>query len=200
MVSAADPAEPTLYFAYDQHKHSRMTLMVRSSVPPSTLLPSLRAAARSAHPDLAFVDVTTSDEQMHRSLASQRMYAEVAGLLGVLGLAVAVVGLFGLLSYSVSLRVREFGIRMAIGAHPDDVLRLVLRQGLGLVALGVALGMLGALGMTRLLQSLLVGVDANDPFTFAIVSSILTFVALVACYLPAQRASQLDPLVALRQS
>jgi predicted permease len=200
MVSAADLAEPTLYFAYDQHKHSRMTLMVRSSVPPSTLLPSLRAAARSAHPDLAFVDVTTSDEQMHRSLAAQRMYAEIAGLLGVLGLAVAVVGLFGLLSYSVSLRVREFGIRMAVGAHSDDVLRLVLRQGLSLVAAGVALGMLGALALSRLLQSLLVGVDANDPFSFAIVSSILTLVALVACYLPAQRASQLDPLAALRQS
>ncbi|MFY9819740.1 MAG: ABC transporter permease [Thermoanaerobaculia bacterium] len=200
MVSAADPAEPTLYFAYDQHKHSRMTLVVRSQVPPSTLLPSLRAAARSAHPDLAFVDVTTSDEQLRRSLAPQRMYAEVAGLLGVLGLAVAVVGLFGLLSYSVSLRIREFGIRMAIGAHPDDLLRLVLRQGLSLVALGVVLGMLGALGVSRLLQSLLVGVDANDPFTFAIVSSILTFVALVACYLPAQRASQLDPLTALRQT
>ncbi|HEV7505938.1 MAG TPA: FtsX-like permease family protein [Thermoanaerobaculia bacterium] len=200
MVSAADPAEPTLYFAYDQHKHSRMTLMVRSSLPPSTLLPALRAAARSAHPDPAFVDVTTSDEQMHRSLAGQRMYAEIAGLLGLLGLTVAVIGLFGLLSYSVSLRVREFGIRMAIGAHPDDVLRLVLRQGLSLVAAGVVLGMLGALGLSRLLQSLLVGVDANDPFTFAIVSSILTFVALVACYLPAQRASQLDPLAALRQT
>jgi putative ABC transport system permease protein len=200
MVSAADPAEPTLYFAYDQHKHSRMTLVVRSSVPPSTLLPELRAAARSAHPDLAFVDVTTSDEQMHRSLASQHMYAEIAGLLGLLGLTVAVIGLFGLLSYSVSLRVREFGIRMAIGAHPDDVLRLVLRQGLGLVAAGVLLGMLGALGLSRLLQGLLVGVDANDPFTFAAVSSILTLVALVACYLPAHRASQLDPLAALRQS
>lgn len=200
MVSAADPAEPTLYFAYDQHKHARMTLVVRSSVPPATLLPALRAAARSAHPDLAFVDVTTSDEQMRRSLSGQRMYAEIAGLLGVLGLAVAVVGLFGLLSYSVSLRVREFGIRMAIGARPDDVLRLVLVQGLSLVAAGVVLGMLGALGLSRLLQSLLVGVDANDPFTFAVVSSILTFVALVACYLPAQRASQLDPLTALRQS
>jgi predicted permease len=200
MVSAADPAEPTLYFAYDQHKHARMTLVVRSSLPPSTLLPSLRAAARSANPDLAFVDVTTSNEQLQRSLAGQRMYAEIAGLLGVLGLAVAVVGLFGLLSYSVSLRVREFGIRMAVGAHRDDVLRLVLRQGLGLVAAGVGLGMLGALGLSRLLQSLLVGVDANDPFTFAIVSLVLAFVALVACYLPAQRASQLDPLAALRQT
>ncbi|MEA2601027.1 MAG: hypothetical protein QOF89_2019 [Acidobacteriota bacterium] len=198
MVSAADAPEPTLYFAYDQHKHARMTLVVRSTVPPSKLLPSLRSAARSAHPDLAFVDVTTSGEQLQRSLSPQRMYAEVAGLLGLLGLGVAVIGLFGLLSYTVSLRVREFGIRMAIGAHPDDVLRLVLQQGLGLVAAGVALGMLGALAMARLLQSLLYGVAANDPFTFAIVASILTFVALFACYLPAQRASQLDPLAALR--
>jgi ABC-type antimicrobial peptide transport system permease subunit len=113
---------------------------------------------------------------------------------------VAVIGLFGLLSYTVSLRVREFGIRMAIGAHPDDVLRLVLQQGLTLVAAGVAVGMLGALAMARLLQSLLFGVAANDPFTFTIVASILTFVALVACYLPAQRASQLDPLAALRET
>ncbi|HEX4959389.1 MAG TPA: ADOP family duplicated permease [Thermoanaerobaculia bacterium] len=200
MVSAVDLPEPTLYFAYDQHKHSRMTLVVRAAVPPSSLLPSLRAAARSAHPDLAFVDVTTSDEQMQRSLFPQRMYAEIAGLLGFLGLIVAVVGLFGLLSYTVSLRVRELGIRMAIGAHPDDVLRLVLRQGLGLAAAGVMLGILGALALTHLLRSLLVGVDANDPFTFAIVASILAFVALCACYLPAQRASQLDPLAALRQT
>lgn len=169
-------------------------------MPASTLLPLLRTAARSAHPDLAFVDVTTSGEQLHRSLFPQRMYAEIAGLLGLLGLAVAVIGLFGLLSYTVSLRVRELGIRMAVGAHPDDVLRLVLRQGLGLVAAGVALGMVGALAMTRLLQSLLYGVAANDPFTFAIVASILTFVALFACYLPAQRASQLDPLAALRET
>jgi putative ABC transport system permease protein len=200
MVSATEAPAPTLYFAYDQHKHSRMTLVVRSTVPPSTLLPSLRSAARSAHPDLAFVDVTTSGEQLQRSLSAQRMYAEIAGLLGLLGLGVAVIGLFGLLSYTVSLRVREFGIRMAIGAHPDDVLRLVLRQGLGLVAAGVALGMLGALAMTRLLQSLLYGVAANDPFTFGVVASILTFVALFACYLPAQRASQLDPLAALRET
>ena len=200
MVSVADAPEPTLYFAYDQHKHSRMTLVVRSTVPPSTLLPALRSAARSAHPDLAFVDVTTSGEQMQRSLSPQHMYAEIAGLLGLLGLAVAVIGLFGLLSYTVSLRVRELGIRMAIGAHPDDVLRLVLRQGLVLAASGVALGMLGALALAHLLQSLLYGVAANDPFTFTIVAAILTFMALCACYLPAQRASQLDPLAALRET
>ena len=200
MTSATEAPAPTLYFAYDQHKHARMTLVVRSTVPPAKLLPLLRAAAHSAHPDLAFIDVTTSGEQLHRSLSAQRMYAEIAGLLGLLGLGVAVIGLFGLLSYTVSLRVRELGIRLAIGAHPDDVLRLVLRQGLGLVAAGVALGMLGALAMTRLLQSLLYGVAANDPFTFGIVASILTFVALFACYLPAQRASQLDPLAALRQT
>ena len=200
MTSVVTPPEPAIYYVYDQHRHSRMTLVVRTAVPPSTLLPSLRAAARSAHPDLAFVDVTTSDEQMRRSLGEQRMYAEIASLLGLLGLAVAVLGLFGLLSYTVSLRVREFGIRMAIGAHPDDVLKLVLRQGLGLVAAGVILGLAGALALTRLLRGLLFGVAADDPTTFGIVAAILTFVALLACYLPAQRASQLDPLSALRRT
>jgi putative ABC transport system permease protein len=136
---------------------------------------------------------------MGRSLAQQRMHAEIASFFGLMGLAVSVVGLFGLLSYTVSLRVREFGIRMAIGARPGNLEALVLRQGMVLAATGLALGLLGALGLIRLLQSLLFGVVATDPLSFLGVAAGLVVVTLAACYLPAHRAAQLDPLEALRR-
>jgi putative ABC transport system permease protein len=198
--SVVEPAGPVVYLSVEQRSHSRLTLIVRSTASPASVAPGLRRALRAAHPDLTIVDLITGSEQMGRSLAQQRMHAEVAGLFGLLGLGVSVVGLFGLLSYTVSLRVREFGIRMAIGANPANVERLVLRQGMGLVAIGLVLGLAGALGLTRLLKSLLFGVAADDPITFVAVAVGLTLVTLVACYLPAHRAAQLDPLAALREA
>jgi predicted permease len=192
------PAGPALYVPATQRAHTRLTLILRTAGTPASLVPDLRRAVQAAHPDLTIVDLVTGGEQLRRTLAEQRMYAEIAGLFGILGLGVSVVGLFGLLSYTVSLRVREFGIRMAIGAQPANVELLVLRQGMGLVAIGLALGLAGALGVTRLLGGLLYGVAANDPVTFAGVSLGLMMVTLFACYLPAHRASQLDPLEALR--
>ena len=200
VTSAIDPPGPALYFSVSQRSYPRLTLLVRAaaSASPASLAPDLRRAVLAAHPDLSIVDLVSGGEQIRRSLSQQRMHAEIAGLFGLLGLGVSVVGLFGLLSYTVSLRVREFGIRMAVGAHPTDVKSLVLRQGMGLVAIGLALGLAGALGLTRLLESLLYGVAANDPYTFAGVAAGLTLVTLLACYLPAHRAAQLDPLEALR--
>lgn len=201
VTSALEPAGPVLYFPVAQRSHSRLTLIVRtaaSAASPASLVPSLRQAVQAAHPDLSIIDLVTGREQMRRSLADQRMHAEIAGLFGLLGLGVSVVGLFGLLSYTVSLRVREFGIRMAVGAHPKDLERLVLSQGMGLVAVGLVLGLAGALGLTRLLKSLLYGVAANDPYTFGGVAVGLVLVTLFACYLPAHRAARLDPLEALR--
>jgi predicted permease len=198
IASVVEPPGPVVYFPYGQKIHPRMTLLVRSALPPGALSPVLRDAVRSAHPDVTILDMASLPEQIERSLAAQRMYAEVAGLFGLLGLGVAVLGLFGLLSYTVSLRVREFGIRMAIGARPGDVLELVLRQGMGLVAAGVLLGVAGALGVTRLLKALLFGVEATDPLLFVAVPAGLALVALLACWLPARRAARLDPLVALK--
>ncbi|HYO15125.1 MAG TPA: FtsX-like permease family protein, partial [Thermoanaerobaculia bacterium] len=198
LASVVEPPGPVVYLPYGQKSHPRMTLLVRSALPPGALSPVLREALRSAHPDVTILEMASLPEQIERSLAAQRMYAEVAGLFGLLGLGVAVLGLFGLLSYTVSLRVHEFGIRMAIGARRGDVLGLVLRQGMGLVAAGVLLGMAGALGVTRLLKALLFGVEATDPLTFVAVPAVLALVALLACWLPARRAARLDPLVALK--
>ncbi|HEV8582235.1 MAG TPA: ADOP family duplicated permease [Thermoanaerobaculia bacterium] len=200
VATVVETPGPLLYLPLEQRSHARLTLIVRTAAPPASLAPGLRRALRAAHPDLSVVDVVTCGEQMRRSLAQQRMHAEVAGLFALLGLGVAVVGLFGLLSYTVSLRVREFGIRIAIGANPANVELLVLRQGMGLVAVGLVLGLAGALALTRLLKSLLFGVAANDPVTFVAVAAGLTLVTLVACYLPAHRAAQLDPLAALREA
>jgi len=197
-ASVVEPPGPVVYFSIEQRFHSRLTLVIRTAASPAGLAPGLRRALRAAHPDLSIVDLVTCGEQMRRSLAQQRMHAEIAGLFGLLGLGVSVIGLFGLLSYTVSLRVRELGIRMAIGANPANVELLVLRQGMSLVAVGLALGLAGALGLTRLLKGLLFGVAATDPLTFLAVSAGLTVVTLAACFLPAHRAAQLDPLAALR--
>jgi predicted permease len=198
--SLTRPLSLVVYFVFEQRFHPRMTLTVRSSLPPAQLAPALRQAVSAAHPDVSVVDLLPLDEQIQRSLIEPRMYAEIAGLFGLLGLLVAVLGLFSLLSYTVSQRTREIGIRMAVGAGQGEVLRLVLGQGMALVAIGLALGIAGSFALTRLMSSLLFGVGATDPFTFVSVPVVLLLVTLLASYLPAQRAAQLDPLKALRDA
>ncbi len=197
--SLVEPPKPFLYFSSLQRRHSRMTLLVRTAASPATVIPPLRKALRTVHSDVSVVELSTVREQMRRSLVQPRMHAEIAGLFGLLGLGVAVIGLFGLLRYTVTLRVREIGIRMAVGARSQDILHLILRQGMGLTAIGVAVGLLGAFGLTRVLASLLFGIEATDPLTFVSVPAVLALVALSACWLPARRAARLDPLRALRE-
>jgi predicted permease len=200
VASILDPRGEFLYLSSHQRITARMTLIVRASAPLGTLSPALREAIRSAHPDASVIEIATGEEQLEKSLVAQRMHAEIAGLFALLGLGVAVIGLFGLLSYMVNLRVREFGIRMAVGADSRDLLRLVLRQGMTLVAIGAALGLAGTLALGKLLSSLLIGIEATDPLTYVSVPVALALVALGACYLPARRAARLDPLKALRRA
>jgi len=197
-ISPVDAPGSMIYLSQEQRSVSRMTVVARTTGPPLTLAAGMRRALRKAHPDIAVVEISTCRDQLDKVLILPRMYAEVAGLFGLLGLAVAVVGIFGLLSYSVTLRGREMSIRMAVGARPWDVRRLVMRQGMTLVALGIALGVIVALFANRLLTSLLFGVGATDPLTFVVVPVVLAAVALVACDLPARRAAGIDPSEVLR--
>jgi predicted permease len=171
---------------------------IRTAVDPRTIIPAVRSAVSQLDNNLPLFSMKTESEQIERSLFQERLIARLSSFFGALSLLLACVGLYGLLSYEVTQRTREIGIRMALGARPPDVLRIVVRQGVGLSAVGAIIGILVALGATRYLASLLYGVRPFDPPTFLAVALLLSLVALAACYIPARRASRVDPLVALR--
>jgi ABC-type antimicrobial peptide transport system permease subunit len=148
--------------------------------------------------NLPLFNVTTESEQIDRLLFQERLVARLGGFFGLLALVLACIGLYGLLSYEVAQRTREIGIRMALGAQPGGVLKLVLRQGIVLAIAGAAVGIGVALGVMRYLTSMLYDVHANDALTMIAVAVLLTIVALAACYIPARRATRVDPLIALR--
>jgi putative ABC transport system permease protein len=190
--------EPTIYLSYRQAPPFRMALAIRSSVDPAGIAPALRAAVLSVDPEMPIHDVMTMAARRDTFVAPRRFNLLLLGALAVLALSLAAVGIYGVISYVVTRRTREVGIRMALGAQRADVLRLLIRQGMALVVLGVALGSLGALALTRVMSSMLFGVSANDPLTFACAALLLSSIALLACYLPARRATGVDPLSALR--
>jgi putative ABC transport system permease protein len=138
------------------------------------------------------------EERVRDSLWRQRLSADVLGIFSLATLGIAILGVFGVTSYLVTLRSHEIGVRMAIGARPGDILKMVLLQNLALVAIGTVAGLLGALGLTRILQGLLFGVKTTDSFTFAMVAGVLVTAAMSACLIPAYRAAKVDPMVALR--
>jgi putative ABC transport system permease protein len=174
------------------------TLQVRTTGKPEAAIGTVRAAVQSLDSNLAITNVQTIQEIMNQGLWAPRMAAALLTLFGGLALVLAAIGVYGVLSYSVNQQRQEIGIRRALGAQPGDVLRLVAVQGLRLAFAGLALGLVMAFGFTRLLASLLFGVSATDAWTFAAVTSILLAVALLACYIPARRATRVDPLIALR--
>ncbi len=171
---------------------------LRTAADPQAILPAIREVVAQVNTNLPLFDVKTESEQIDRLLFQERLVARLSGFFALLALVLACVGLYGLLSYEVSRRTREIGIRMALGAHPASVLKLVLRQGVVLATVGAAVGIGVALGVTRYLTSMLYDVHANDPLTMIAVAILLTLVALAACYIPARRAMRVDPLVALR--
>ena len=192
--------QPEIYFALGQMagRYRRMNLAVRTSVDPKSTLTAIQSAIREIDKDQPVYQVQTIDELIRDSVATRRFALTILILFAVLALVLAVSGIYGVISYSVTQRTQEIGIRMALGARATDVLRLVLKEFMRLTVVGVALGLVGAYLLTRLMTSLLFGVTPTDVTTFVLVSITLSLVALVACLIPARRAARVDPLVALR--
>jgi putative ABC transport system permease protein len=195
-----EEVQPLLYRPYSQSPRwiRNLSLVVHSSLDPEALSGSARGAVWAVDPNVPVFRVESMEQVLADSISSQRLTAALIGLFGALALALAAIGVFGVLSFTVSQRTNEIGIRMALGAGRSEVLRLVLREGMMLATVGVGLGVLGALALTRLLSGLLFGVGPTDPLTFAAVLALLTSVSFVACYLPGRRAAAVEPMVALR--
>jgi len=174
------------------------TLLVRSSKDPVSLVNTVQRQIHSVDPYLPLANVATMEDLIDDSFKPQRFNAFLMGLFAALALLLAMVGLYGVLSYMVAQRRHEIGVRMALGAQVSDVLRLVVRQGMTLTLIGVVIGLIAALGLTRWIEKLLFGVSATDPVTFVGVTTSLLVVALLACWIPARRATKVDPLVALK--
>ena len=194
----AEPAEPSLYLPVAQAPFRRMYLTVRTDQEPETLAGAVRSEILELDPTIAVARVSTLERVLSGSVARERFSMMLLSLFAVAALVLAVVGVYGVISYGVSQRTGELGIRIAMGADPGSVLRMVMIQGGRLVLVGVAVGLAGALALSRFMASQLYGISATDPFTFAVVALPLTAVALCATALPAFRASRMDPVVALQ--
>ena len=192
--------QPYFYVPLAQDFHSFLSLQVRTSLPPESLITPMLAEIRKLAPDLPILNAGTMQQGIHGlgGLFVFRLAASLAGVMGLLGLTLATVGVYGVVSFAAAQRTREIGIRMALGASRRDVLVAIVRQGLQVTLIGVATGLVAAFGLSRLLRSLLFGVKPGDPGTFIAVSLVLFAVALLASFLPAHRATKVDPMVALR--
>src|SRR5499426_3710095 len=201
-------ASPMMYIPASQspdnltlmmRRYLSVKFVVRTTVDPLLAGEAVREQMRALDATLPVTELRTMEQVVSSSVAMERFNMTLLGLFAALGLSLAAVGIYGVMSYTVAQRTPEIGVRMAIGAQAGDILKLlVIRQGLKLILIGAGLGLLGALGLTRLMKSLLFGVSATDPLTFGSISLLLTVVALLACWIPARRATKVDPMVALR--
>jgi len=189
---------PMAFYPYSQGGDTLPNLVVRFSGPPSAVVPQVRETIKQVNRNLPIDDVVSLSDQIGRSLVQQKLVARLASFFGLLALLLACVGLYGVMSYGVARRTNEIGIRMALGAQGRSVLWLVLREALLLVVIGLAVGVLASLAVTKTAASLLYELKPNDPLTIVLATLILTAVALIAGYLPARRAARVDPMVALR--
>jgi putative ABC transport system permease protein len=189
---------PTLYFNYRTDPERSLVLTVRTAGDAAALADAVRREVLAVDKDQPVSEVRTAAQALEESVAIERTVASLLAVFSTVALLLAGVGIFGVMSYAVTQRTQEIGIRMALGAQRGDILRLVVGRGLALGLAGVGLGLAASFALTRLMSSLLYGVTASDPVTYAGVSLLLLAVAALACYLPARRASKVDPLVALR--
>jgi putative ABC transport system permease protein len=191
---------PETFLPITQDTPARLTLVVRAAgqADPAALAASVRNAVQAIDPDQPVFDIKTMNEWVSETIAQRRLNMILLGTFALVALLLASVGIYGVMSYSVTQRTHEIGIRMALGAQRSDVLKMILGQGMALTLIGIGIGLAGALFLTRLMSSLLFAVSAVDPLTFIAVSVLLAIVSLLACYIPARRAMKVDPMVALR--
>jgi predicted permease len=196
----AEDAQSSFYVPLAQNYISRRSLQIRSEESPQILVSAVRHEIRTLNPDMPLLDTRTMKEVLEGNWGffALRLGANVAAVLGAMGLVLAVVGVYGVVSYATTERTREIGIRTALGARRSDIVRLVLVQAVRLVMTGVLVGVVGAWALTRTMVHLLVGISPSDPVTYLGITALLLAVALLACGIPALRATRVDPIVALR--
>jgi putative ABC transport system permease protein len=190
---------PAWYLPYEQVENTQpLDLVVRTESDPASMTAAIVEAVHAVDPDQPVSSVTTMQAHLAGVLVTDRFGAVLMGALAVLGLTLAIIGLYGVMAYSVSRQTGEIGLRVALGARPPDILKMVVGRGAKLIAIGLSLGLLGAFILTRFLSGSLYGTSPSDPFTFGLVSVVLTVVSLAACFIPARRATRVNPMVALR--
>src|SRR5438067_6377756 len=196
--SLRDAAPPTMYLPIGQRNWPGMAVEVRTASDPASLIAAVRETIRRLDPNLPLTNLTTQAEAVEGRLAQERLFAQAYVLFGLLALALASIGLFGVMSYSVARRTNEIGIRMALGARRADVVSLVMKESMTMVGVGVVIGLAGAFGASRFVATLLFGLAPTDPLTIGLAVSVMIVVSAFAGYLPARRAARVDPMVAIR--
>lgn len=191
-------ARPAMYMPHLQAPTPGLTLLVRTRSEPLAMAAAVRQEVRAIDKDVPVTQVQTMEKVLGASVAQPRFSMLVVSLFAALALILSAVGIYGVVAYAVSQRAHEIGVRMALGAGANQVLKLVLKDGMALALVGIAIGLLGAFAFTRLMASLLFGIGAKDPATYVSIAVFLALVAFIACYIPARRATKVDPLVALR--
>jgi len=192
------PTRPEIYVPFSQRPRAAMTLIAHTAAGPEQLAGAMRGAVQAVDPEQPVYRISTMEQFFSAEVAVPRATMFLVGALAVAALVLAAVGIYGVMAHAVTQQTHEIGIRTALGATQGDVLRLVVAQGMTLTLIGVVIGLAGAFALTRLMTSLLFGVSATDPATFTVIALLLTGVALFACYIPARRATKVDPLAALR--